>query len=145
MLIYNNLLLTDAEIPDSSIGFLYKITHIPSGKWYIGRKMLSVAATKTVKGKKKKIRKESDWRSYWSSSKHIHQLVESEGESSLKKEVLLFVDTKACLTLGEEYLLHVSGALFDPNCLNENIRSRIYRTWFKKTPNFFKHLSSVKV
>ena len=35
-------------------GFVYKITHLPTGKMYIGRKYFTQAATRQVKGKRKK-------------------------------------------------------------------------------------------
>ena len=41
-------------------GFVYLITSKIDGKKYIGRKYLSSAGYKTVKGKRKKVRKESD-------------------------------------------------------------------------------------
>lgn len=142
---FNNKILEDKDIPIDSLGFLYKITHVPTGKWYIGRKMTSKAATKVVNGKKKKIRKENDWRDYWSSSKIILAMIEDEGTKDFRRDILIFVTTKAAMTLGEEYLLHVTGSLFDPLCLNENIRARIFRKWFIKTPNIFKELQAIKI
>lgn len=143
MWIFNGKELTEDDIPQKSIGFLYRITHIPSGKWYIGRKLLTKAAYKQVKGKRKKIRKESDWKDYYSSSPELVKLVEEEGKHNFKREVLLFVETKAAFTYAEEYSLFRTGALFDEKCMNGNIRSRIQRNWFVKTPDIHTQVEKV--
>jgi len=142
---YKKKELKSEEVPEKALGFIYKITCIADNKWYIGRKLLTKAATKVVAGKKKKIRKPSDWENYWSSSPALLAEIEDKGKDKYKREILIFVDTKACLTLAEEYFLHITGALFDPNCYNGNIRSRIQRTWFNKTPNFFKELQQISI
>jgi hypothetical protein len=142
---YNSKQIEDKDIPAKALGFLYKITHVSSGKWYIGRKMLSKAKTTQSKGVKVKSKVESGWRDYWSSSQDLLDYVEAEGQDKFTREILLFCDTKACLTLGEEYMLHVTGALFDAKCFNGNIRAKIYRKWFIKTPNFFNELQLVLV
>lgn len=140
--LFKNKELTQDEIPDKAIGFIYKISDL-DGNWYIGRKLLTKAAYKTVNGKKKKVRKESDWVDYWSSSPNLLEVIESKGKEKFKREILLFVDTKACLTYAEEYMLFKTGALFDEKCYNGNIRSRIQRSWFKKTPDLQNQLESL--
>ncbi len=45
---------------DEWYGFVYLIENLTNGKKYIGRKYLTKAGYKTVKGKRKKIRVESD-------------------------------------------------------------------------------------
>lgn len=127
-------------MPSGTIGFIYKITHPSDGRWYIGRKQVDKAATKVVNGKKKKIRKDSDWIDYWSSSPFLLEEIEKEGKDKFVREILMFVDTKAALTYAEEYLLYVTGSLFDTKCYNSNIRSKIFRTWFAKTPNLHSEL-----
>ena len=129
----------------SSIGFLYKITHPSSGRWYLGRKMLTKSKITQSKGIKKKSKVESDWKEYWSSSKEIQELVALEGTDKFTREILIFCDTKATMTLGEEYILHVSGSMFDEKCFNQNIRAKIYKSWFKKTPNFFNSLQELSL
>ena len=136
--------ITEDDIPLNAIGFVYKITY-KDGNFYYGRKLLTKAATKMINGKKKKYRKDSDWIDYWSSSPMLKELIESEGKENFIREILLFVDTKACLVFAEEYILFTTGSLFNPKCYNGNIRSRIQRTWFNKTPNFFNELSAVKL
>ena len=145
MWIYKNKTLTIEDIPEKSWGFIYKITSIKDDKWYIGRKILTKSATKIVSGKKKKIRKPSDWENYWSSSPALLDEIEIKGKDNYKREILIFVDTKAAIAYAEEYMLFITGALFDPNCYNGNIRAKIMRSWFIKTPNLQKELEELSL
>lgn len=140
---YKEKELTDSDIPETAIGFLYKITHITTGNWYVGKKLLTKAAYKQVNGKRKKLRKESDWKDYWSSSPQLKEIIDAEGTANFKRDVLMFVDTKASFTYGEEALLYMTGALFDAKCYNGNIRSKVQRNWFNKTPDLHKNLLKV--
>ena len=141
----NEVILSIDDMPKTTIGFVYKITNITNNKWYIGRKLTTSAATKVVKGKKKKIRKESDWVDYWSSSPVLLAEIEEKGISNYKREILMFVNTKASLTYTEEYCLFKTGALFDPNCYNGNIRAKIMKSWFLKTPDLHNQLQRLKL
>jgi hypothetical protein len=47
------------EIPEGAIGFVYLITNQANGMKYIGKKFLTKAGYKQVKGKRRKIRKVS--------------------------------------------------------------------------------------
>ncbi len=138
MWIYQNKEVT--EVPEKAIGFLYKIIHIPTGMWYIGRKMLYSTKIKITKGKKTKIKTESDWKDYWSSSDEIKSLLEKEGHQNFKREILIFCETKAQMLYGEEAALYFTGSMFDPLCFNSNIRTKIFKKWFTKTPNFHDEL-----
>lgn len=122
------------DAPEKSVGFIYLITQVSTGKKYIGRKLLTKAATKKVNGKTKKLRVESDWKDYWSSSPKIKQWIEEAGGTDdFRKEILLFVSSKGCLAYTEELALYMVGALESDNWLNDNIRSKIYRSWVKPT------------
>lgn len=123
--------LKDDDIPTNAVGFIYIITQVSTGKRYIGRKLLTAAATKTVNGKKKKVRKQSDWKDYWSSSPKIKQWIEESGTSDFTKEILIFVSSKGMLAYAEEFALYSVGALETDGWLNDNIRSKIYRSWVK--------------
>ena len=124
------LLLSD--VPEKAIAILYRITHKESGKWYIGRKSIISTKTRMVKGKKKKITEPSiEWHNYWSSSDELQEWVKTEGADKFYREVLTFVSTKAAILYAEEMALYVTGAMFDPLCLNGNIRTKIMRSWFQ--------------
>lgn len=127
-----NTLVSLDDVPEKSVGFIYLITQVSTGKRYIGRKLLTKAATKTVKGKKKKTRVESDWKDYWSSSPKIKQWIEENGGTDdFKREILQFVSSKGMLAYAEEMALYMMGALESDAFINDNIRSKVYRTWVK--------------
>lgn len=86
MWIYNNEPLT--EPIEKAIGFVYLITNLTNGKKYIGKKLFHFSKTKQVKGKKKKYKAESDWKTYWSSSDILQKEVSELGENNFKREIL---------------------------------------------------------
>jgi hypothetical protein len=131
MWLYKCKELEDADIPTKAIGFIYLITQISTGKFYIGRKLLTAASSKTVNGKKKKTRKDSGWRDYWSSSPKIKEWIDESGTDDFKREILMFVTSKGMLAYAEEMALYSVGALESDKWINDNIRSKVYRTWCK--------------
>ena len=53
------------EMPEGTFGYVYQVTHIPTGLKYIGKKQLiSNRTLPPLKGekRKRKIQKESDWK-----------------------------------------------------------------------------------
>lgn len=93
----NGNLLKEEDIPEKAIGFIYIITNLITDRKYIGRKLLTKAAIKTVNGKKKKCRKESDWKNYYGSCKELHEDIEKIGKDNFKRELLVFCNTVATL------------------------------------------------
>lgn len=86
MWLYQGKEFTD---PDSKlIGFVYLITCNVSGKRYIGKKLFWSTRRKQVKGKSKRIKVESDWKSYWSSSDELKSDVKKLGEENFTKEII---------------------------------------------------------
>ena len=129
---FNGKELTDEMIPEKAIGFVYIITNKVSGIRYVGKKLLTKAATKTVNGKKKKIRKESDWRDYWSSSPWLQEIIEQEGKSNFSREIILFCESKGSLNYAEEKLQYCWNVLESDRWYNSNIRSRIFKKHVEK-------------
>jgi hypothetical protein len=125
--LYKKSELTDEMIPAKAAGFIYMITHKPSGRKYIGRKLLTKAHRRQQNKKIIRTRVESDWREYWSSSPEVKALVESEGADNFVREILLFADTKGQLNYLEEKFLYCVGALESEDWFNSNIRSKMYK------------------
>lgn len=136
-------ILTEEDIPfEKPMGFIYMITQKSTGKRYIGRKLLTSASKKTINGKKKKVRVQSDWQKYWSSSPQIKEWIkEAGGTSDFTREILCFVSSKGMLAYAEELCLYELGVLESDNWINSNIRSKIYRSWVK--PDEVKTLRAV--
>ena len=128
----NNPITSIDQVPEKSLGFVYRIIYSKTGQIYIGRKLLYGNKIKTINKKKKKIKVESDWLTYHSSSPTIKSIIELEGHDVFTREILLFVQSKGELLYLEEDILHHTNALINPNYINDNIRSKIYRNWVKR-------------
>lgn len=87
--LYNNTPLL--EIPENSYAFVYEITNTLTGQKYIGKKFFySKKTLPPLKGKtrKRKIVKESDWKTYTSSSKPLNADIDLLGIENFKFEIL---------------------------------------------------------
>lgn len=93
--------------------FVYRIT-LPSGEYYLGKKCF-------WKKSKGKITQESDWKSYWSSSKDVKAAVKAAGEANCRREILTFCVSAGEASYRELEALVKGDALLDPLCLNKNI------------------------
>jgi hypothetical protein len=76
-------------------GYVYCITNLTNNKKYIGKKFFSKAGYKQVKGKRKKIRKPSDWLTYWGSNKYLCEDVKNLGENNFQREILHLCKTRS--------------------------------------------------
>jgi hypothetical protein len=128
--LYKETEVTEESIPEGSEGFVYKITHTPTGKYYIGKKSLWAKRTlPPLKGKKRKRRviKESDWKKYHSSNDWIKSQVKEGNKDNFKREIIQFCPSKKSLTYYElRWQMHYD-VLADDNCLNENLLGKFYR------------------
>jgi len=87
--LYNNTLLS--EIPENAYAFVYEITNNLTGQKYIGKKFFySKKTLKPLKGKTRKrhVVKESDWKTYTSSSKPVNADIEEIGIDNFTFEIL---------------------------------------------------------
>lgn len=84
-------------------GFIYRITELSSGKEYLGKKQFHQHLRKAVKGKvnKKKVIKESDWKTYTSSSTHINKAIADFGKDKFKFEIESLHKTRGSLVYAE--------------------------------------------
>lgn len=125
------------EIPESALGFIYKITNILDNRKYVGRKMFSsnrkVRLTKKEKllpeNKRKtfkRVIKETDWKDYWGSSDELKADIKSKGMENFKREILCFCNTKTDLSFWEVYHQITSNVLFDDS-YNKNILGKFYK------------------
>ena len=103
------------QFPENTFGFVYMTTHKPSGKSYIGKKVLfhnqkkklgkkELAALTGVVGRRpsyKLIVKESDWLKYYGSQSDIKQLLLEGKKDEFERTILKCVQTKKQLTYFE--------------------------------------------
>ena len=140
------------EMPQDTYGFIYLVTHLPSNRKYLGKKVLyfernvrlgkkelqALKEERKAKGiggrtpAKKKVVKESDWRTYYGSQVEIKELVKNGKESDFKREILKFVDNKKHLTYFECKYLFIYEVLENNNeYINDNILAKFYSRDFK--------------
>lgn len=135
MWVYKDQFIKELEdIPLGSYGFIYEITHIPSFKKYLGKKVLHFNRTlPPLKGEKKKRRvtKESDWKGYYGSHPSFKELVKEGKQEEFKREILMFVPSKKLLTYYELKYQCIKEVL-EPGSIyiNDNILAKFYRKDF---------------
>jgi hypothetical protein len=88
---YNNEPYLD---PGEYYGFVYIITNLLSGKQYIGKKFFWTTKRKQVNKVRKRIKVESDWKEYWSSSDEVKADVEQFGPENFKREIIYLCKNK---------------------------------------------------
>ena len=115
---------TEADIGDS-FGFVYLITHNPTGRKYIGKKFFTKAATRQVKGKRKKIRKSSDWENYWGSNKKLQEEVKTNGVDNYTREILHLCKTRSECSYWETWEIFHRHALMSDSYYNEWVSCKI--------------------
>ena len=134
---YENPWLYDGKVFESEdindyFGFCYLLTDLENGKQYIGRKYFYSIRKK--KGIRKKVRSESDWKSYYSSSKKVKQMVLESGPNRFKREILSLYLKKGQVNYNETKLLFQHNVLEarDENgeklYYNDNIMNRYFST-----------------
>lgn len=134
-----------SSFPDGTFGFIYKVTHIPSQKSYIGKKVLyHQRKTKLTKkdlalyegqpGRKPKykvITKESDWKSYYGSNKPLLELIKSEPIENFERCIIALASSKKMLTYLETKYLFVYQVLEKPEeFFNDNILGKFFTSDF---------------
>ncbi len=128
--LYENKEVGLDNIPDDAVGFVYMIEHIPSGKYYIGKKILNYTVKRPpLKGKKRKrtVVKPSDWETYYSSSDWIKEQVELGRVDDFKRTIIQFCNSKKSLTYYELYWQMKYDVLSDPKALNQTILGKFFR------------------
>ena len=117
------------QTPDEFQGFVYMVTEKDTGKKYIGKKFFWKPKTLPVtKSRKRRVRTrvESDWRTYYGSSKEVQSLVESKGKDNYKREILRLCKTKGECSYYEEKLQFQYDVLLSDEYYNEFIGCKIH-------------------
>jgi hypothetical protein len=121
------------EIDTKYKAFVYLITNLKTGRKYIGKKLTEFTKTKTTKGKKKRVKYESDWRDYWSSSDELKKDVVELGEENFRREIIYFCLNKGTASYFEAKEQFLNEVLENPDLwYNGQIQVRVHRTHIKK-------------
>ena len=142
--IYKGKVITEiSDMPENTFGFIYEVTHLPTGRKYLGKKQLMSVQNKALGkkelalitdkrlSKKKTVIKESDWKTYYGSQTEIKQLIKEGNKEDFKREILCYVSTKKLLTYYETKYLFVNEVLESgSNYFNDNIEGRYFRKDF---------------
>jgi hypothetical protein len=145
--IFADKLVTVDDIPENAHGFIYRIVHIPTGRFYIGKKSLTSSRTKKI-GKrelvkikeerkangvsgrlpsKRVVKSDSDWLDYFSSNDWIKGEVKAGKREEFSREILQFCHSKKNLSYWETWWQFHYDVLNNENSLNDNVGGRYYR------------------
>jgi len=116
------------DLPDRTIGFVYKISFPEMDLHYIGRKNLHSNKTlPPLKGytRKRKIVQQSNWLNYCSSNEDVKQL--AKNGQHMTKEILVVAQTVRQLTYLETKELFINSVLEDDNYINGNILGKFFK------------------
>jgi hypothetical protein len=125
---YYNDALYD-ETPEEYQGFVYQITELDTGKMYIGKKNFWKPKTlpkNSKRSRRVRTRTESDWRTYFGSSKEVQLLVEQKGQENYKREILRLCKTKGEMSYYEAKLQFEKDVLLRDEYYNSFIGCKIH-------------------
>ncbi|MDB4272312.1 hypothetical protein N9875_00635 [bacterium] len=140
--IYKTISMEDiTQFPENTFGFVYMTTHKPTGKSYIGKKVLfhnqkkklgkkELAALAGIVGRRpsyKLVVKESDWKTYYGSQTDIKQLLLEGKKDEFERTILKVVETKKQLTYFEIKYQMLYQVLEKPDeFFNDNILGKFF-------------------
>jgi serine/threonine protein kinase len=138
------------QMPEGTFGFIYEVIHKPSGRKYLGKKVLYFERNKRLSQKainelrierkdkgiggrvplKQKVVSESDWMKYYGSHVEIKQLIKEGKQDEFDREILQYVPSKKLLTYYECKYLFINEVLENENYINDNVLAKFYRKDF---------------
>ena len=128
--IYNGSPFDGSLIGDHH-GFVYNITNLTNGRQYIGRKYFW--SFRKPRGKKRKVKSESDWRKYYGSCPELKEDIERLGRQNFSRTILSLHKTPGKTNYEETRQLFTNNVLTEsldkgvPRYYNSNILSRYFR------------------
>jgi len=126
--------------PENYYGFVYKITNLKTGKFYIGKKSFyhnkkhkltkKQLTEQTGRGRKpthETIQVESDWKTYWGSNKQLIADIKELGEDKFDCTILKLCKTKKQLTYWEMHHQCLSQCIVSYDLsYNDNILGKFF-------------------
>ncbi len=127
---YNGKIFESSDIQDY-FGFVYLIQNNINGRRYIGRKYFF--SFRTPKGKKRKVKSESDWKNYYGSCPELKEDIEKFGRENFSRSIISLHKTKGKTNYEETRQLFINNVLTEsldngePAFYNSNVLSRYFR------------------
>ena len=121
----------DEDQIDSYTGFVYIITNLTDNRRYIGKKLFKSTRTKVIKGKRKKVRKDSDWRDYYGSNAALKEDVARLGSENFTREILHLCKSKGTANYLEMKEQIDRRVLESDQWYNDQIYVRVHRSHIK--------------
>ena len=121
---------TSDDVRDN-YGFVYNITNLTNGRQYIGRKYFW--SHRKPPGKKRRVKKESDWKKYYGSCPELKEDIIKLGKQNFSRSIISLHKTKGKTNFEETRQLFGNNVLTEalddgtPLFYNSNILSRYYR------------------
>lgn len=128
--LYQGKVFESEDIQDN-FGFVYCIECFETSRKYIGRKYLW--SFRTPKGKKRKVKQESDWKKYYGSCPELKEDIKKFGKDKFKRTILSLHKTVGKTNYEETRQLFLNNVLTEsldngmPVYYNSNILSRYFR------------------
>jgi len=128
--IYDGKPFTSDDIGEY-FGFVYLITNLTNQRKYLGRKYFW--SFRTPKGKKRKVKSESDWKKYYGSCPELKEDIDRIGKDNFSRTILSLHKTKGKTNYEETRQLFTNNVLTEsldngePAFYNSNVLSRYFR------------------
>ena len=127
---YEGKEIDDEDIEDY-VGFVYRISNLTNNKSYIGKKLFKSTRTKTLKGKRKKVKSDSGWRDYYGSNALLKADVEALGPENFKREILKLCKSKGTCNYWEMKYQIQHEVLESDEWYNDWIMVKVHRSHIK--------------
>jgi hypothetical protein len=132
------------DFPTDTFGYIYIVTHTPSGVSYLGKKSLyhnvkrkltkkELAEMPVTRGRKvltEVVKKESDWKTYFGSEERIKELIKEGKQDEFTREIIHLVPNKKLLTYYECKYQFTFGVLESDKWFNTNILGKFFHKDF---------------
>ena len=121
----------DSDDIQDNFGFVYLIYCTINDRRYVGRKYFW--SYRTPKGKKRKVKQESDWKKYYGSCPELKEDVKKYGKDKFERTILSLHKTVGKTNYEETRQLFLNNVLTEsldngiPMYYNSNILSRYFR------------------
>jgi hypothetical protein len=128
------------QFPENTFGFIYKISNIDTNKIYIGKKSLyhnkkhkltkkqldEQPVTRGRKATHEVLHVESDWKTYYGSSKELAADIKLLGIEKFRREIIYLAKGKKQLTY-LELRAQFEYDVLEINSYNDNIAGKFFR------------------